>query len=282
MTECLSELTNIENKIEDKYYNFLQKFIIFNKVGSGGFGEVWLACYKKTYKLCAIKYIKKKEKNIEYNKEIDIMEKLKKKSNICEIYEYYENEFNLIIVMEYLPGKELFDYINISIYKEDIVKKIFIQILTGIKHIHDEQYIHRDIKPENIIINNIDNKDISVKLIDFGLAEYCDDTTILTNPGGSEVYMAPEVYKKKYTKQADIYSLGVILYIMLCGEHPYYNHNNIIKKNSIILNEVYWFVITENAKKLVLSMLEIDPDKRIKINDIFNHPWITNSNPKKK
>ena len=94
--------------------------------------------------------------------------------------------------------------------------------------------------------------------------------------------MAPEVYKKKYTKQADIYSLGVILYIMLCGEHPYYNHNNIIKKNSIILNEVYWFVITENAKKLVLSMLEIDPDKRIKINDIFNHPWITNSNPKKK
>jgi len=272
----LKALIKYEDEIRKKRQEFLNKFILIKELGVGGFGEVWLAHYKNSFKLCAIKFIRKTNEFFVYNKEINIMKKCKNKSKLCQLYENYEDEFKLIIVMEYIAGKELYDYINIKLYPEDIIKNIFIQILQGIQEMHEADLVHRDIKPENIIIENIeDNLNLNVTILDFGLAEYCNNTTILTRKCGSLEYMAPEVKKEKYNKSSDIYSLGILLYIMLCGENPFYNNSSKLKHNICPFTEPNWKIISDEAKVLVIKLLTIDPNKRIKIDNIFKHPWIT-------
>lgn len=261
-----------DNLLNPELIIFINKYTKLQKINSGGFGDVFLVVNKNTKKKCVMKVIKKNV-NVDFKKEVTILEKLKKNNNISEIYDYKFNENYMIIIMEYIEGKELFEYINKYLLKEDIVKNIFYKILCGMKYIHDNNIIHKDIKPENILVNNIFDENCVVKIIDFGLADFCDDFITLDKICGSCEYIAPEVYQKKYNKKSDIFSLGIILYTMLCGEHPLYTSENKIKNTKIFSEERWRLFNNIKLKNLIKRMLSINYENRPSIDEIIEHDW---------
>lgn len=172
-----------------------------------------------------MKIIKKanliQEQKEQFLKEIDVLRQLDN-PNIVKLYEFYEDENSFYIVTELVHGKELFDeIIERDSFTEKEVATIMQQILSGLNYAHLHNLVHRDIKPENILIEK-DSKDISdwhIKIIDWGVSVHFEKNELLNQKVGTIEYAAPEVFKKKYNEKCDIWSLGVILYIML-GQAP--------------------------------------------------------------
>lgn len=156
--------------------------------------------------------------------------------------------------------------------------KSFIKLITIIKDLHNLNIIHRDIKPSNILVKrDIHNNIQDINLIDFSCSAICSKKFI-SGKCGTKKYMAPEI-NKKYNNKIDIYSLGIVLYAMLCGEHPFYDVNNKLKSlNKSLFTETIWKSISREAKNLISRMLEEEPEKRITIDEIFNHLWIIDHN----
>ncbi|KAL1619065.1 serine/threonine-protein kinase gin4 [Diplodia seriata] len=210
-------------------------------------------------------------------REIVIM-KLLNHSNIVKLFDVWENRSELYLIMEYVEGGELFGYIdeNVGLPEMETVF-IFRQIVAALLYCHRIKIHHRDLKPENILI---DAENLTIKLVDFGMAALQPEGRWLSTPCGSPHYAAPEVirYKQYDGGQADVWSCGVILYVMLTGQPPftYTDRQDLTHLFKIIAQAKYSMPhnLSEDAKDLISKILVPDPRRRINIEGVWKHPFL--------
>jgi calcium-dependent protein kinase len=211
--------------------------------------------------------------------ELEILESLDH-PNLVRYHATFTDPSFIHIVMELCKGGEVFERIHKNgCLSEQITAKVIYQVLTSLKHLHANGICHRDLKPENIMF--IDTNVDEIKIIDFGLSKkYCiSESNFLHSVVGTPYYVAPEVLSQQYDQRCDIWSVGVIMYIMLCGYPPFNGKTSreVIKKiKSGIFEFEYddWSLISMEAKDLIKHFLIVDPEKRITIEQAMQHPWI--------
>ena len=184
------------------------------------------------------------------------------------------------MVLEICSGGELFDRIvEVEHYSEAEARIAFSQMVEAVGHCHKLNIVHRDLKPENLLYRG-PLPDNTLKLADFGLAQIITPLTHLRTACGTPGYVAPEILQgKDYDKGVDMWSLGVILYILLCGFPPFYEDHTpelfrLIKKGQFDFPSPYWDDIDDSAKDLIKKLLVVDPKKRYSAADVFTHPWM--------
>ena len=197
--------------------------------------------------------------------------------NIVKIYEIFRDNKKLYIVMEFVEGKELLNYV-IEQYKlkESEAWSIIKQLLKTIKYVHSKKIIHRDLKPENIIINP---DKMQIKLIDFGLSSYYSDLVNLNTKVGTPYFVAPEVLDGSYNKEIDLWSIGVIWYTLLTGCPPFQadNINKVYEKIRAWKLKFYeedWSSLSQESQDFIKKLIVKSPSKRMTSDQALNHPWI--------
>mmetsp|Transcript_22805 Transcript_22805/g.25384 ORF Transcript_22805/g.25384 Transcript_22805/m.25384 type:complete len:477 (+) Transcript_22805:18-1448(+) len=250
------------------------------ELGKGGFSVVKEAVEKETKARVAVKIIEKSVSEEELQllqREIDIMRKLKH-DNIISLLEVFDDKDFIYLVLELVTGGELFDQIiNRGAYSERDAANITKQILHAIQYMHENGVAHRDLKPENLLCSG-PNNDL-IKVTDFGLSKDFGQATLKTSCGTPD-YVAPEVLKGlAYDHSVDIWSIGVIAYILLCGFPPFYGKNDQIIFEKILAAEFDfpspdWDNISEEAKNFIKSILVLDVNKRPDASQCLDFPWI--------
>ena len=252
-------------------------------LGQGSFGTVYLVKNKKLNNYFAMKIIEKssndEEKEDEIKNEINILRKLDH-PNILKINDFFSTKKEYFLITEFCPEGELFYEIkNFAPFDEALAGWYMKQILSAVNYCHKSKIIHRDLKPENILIYQRNKKGFnSIKIIDFGTAILFNKKD--KNLAGSIYYLAPEIISKnrKYTEKCDIWSCGIIMYILLTGKPPFNGDSDeeILKKilqNHLDLEKYPWSVISLKAKDLIKKLLETDTKKRITAEEALNHEW---------
>jgi calcium/calmodulin-dependent protein kinase I len=265
-------------------------------LGKGSFATVHLAIHKVSKKRYAAKIIHRKDMSVSViralTSEIEILRSIRHPSIVFvrEIFgstDVLDNDIPTVsIVMELMGGGELFDrIIDKQFYSEREAKIALKQILEAIDYCHDLNIVHRDIKPENLLYTN-ESESATLKLADFGLAVRMTPGVQLTHICGTPTYVAPEVLKKAnqgYGLQADLWSIGVILYILLCGCPPFYDDDNnelflLIQTAEFDFPDKFWGDVSEEAKDLVTKLLAADPERRLNAKETLAHPWLSLDN----
>jgi len=208
--------------------------------------------------------------------------------NIVRVYEYFETNECIFIVMEVMVGGELFDRIvEKEHYSESEAAKTIRPVVDAIRYSHGLRVAHRDIKPENLLLSSKDQNTV-IKVSDFGLAKYQIPKELMFTACGTPAYVAPEVLKGGgYDLKVDCWSLGVLIYVMLCGFPPFYDEDNnklfeLIKIGNFDFPSPYWDEISSSAKDLISKLLICDPTKRLTADEALKHDWLSgNSNSKK-
>ncbi len=263
------------------------QYKIIKKLGKGAYGTVWKVRNIKTGLLRAMKRITKMRNNI--NKLNDILNEIEilknmDHPNIVKIFEFFIEADGYYIITEYCHGGELFKAIKSKGYfSEDMAANIMYQVFNAMNYCHNtNKVIHRDLKPENIMIESIDPETgyYNIKIIDFGTAKIRQSDKSENKVLGSCYYIAPEVLNKKYNEKCDIWSCGVILYILLCGNVPFNGRDEReitqkIKLGKFDLNRKPFDNISEEAKDLIKQCLEMNVNKRISAKEALEHPWFT-------
>ena len=210
--------------------------------------------------------------------EINILKELDH-PNIVRFYETYIDYKYIHIVMQLWTGGELFDRIvKLEKFSEKDASELMKKILSAVQHLHKHNICHRDLKPENFLFKN-NKENAEIKIIDFGLSKkFSKQEENMTTIVGTPFYVAPEVLSGKYDTQCDLWSWGVILFVLLCGYPPFDGDSNkdifrAILKNKLEFDEEEWGNISDEAKDLISKLLVKDPKKRIKIDIALNHPW---------
>ncbi|CAL8071443.1 unnamed protein product [Calicophoron daubneyi] len=206
---------------------------------------------------------------------------------IIGIYDVIDTEDALYMILELVEGGELFDRIvSLGQLSESDAKFLFLQMVIAVKYLHEHGITHRDLKPENILLTGSDNRCL-IKVTDFGLSKLVDGNTMLRTFCGTPTYLAPEILKTAgsgtYTSAIDVWSLGVILYVCLVGYPPFTDERTDcdlqtqITKGLYDYPEKYWSGISAEAKDLVSKMLTVEPNERLTIQAVVEHPWLTDS-----
>ena len=261
-------------------------------LGSGAFGEVLLVHHKDLDRDFAMKIIKKRKNRSNDEKdilnEIGILKKLDH-PKILKVIDFYSTPKKYYIITEYCPEGELFnEIIKVGKFDEGQAAFIINQILKAVTYCHKMNIIHRDIKPENIMITNREkNGCLQVKLIDFGTAKIFEKGHQENKYVGSSYYMAPEIIKRKYDEKCDLWSIGVILYILLTGRPPFDGNDDdeILEnvKKGVYDKWAYPFpLLSAHAKDLIFKLLQYDPKKRLSAEEAIEHPWFKTAEFKKK
>lgn len=251
-------------------------------IGTGSFGEVWLATHNDTGAKRAIKQIflsDQGEAELEkLLKEVSILKCLDH-PNIIRVFGVYKNKNKLSIVTEYCSGGELFDRIQkMKRFSENLAAKYMLDIVSAVMHCHDCDIVHRDLKPENMLFEE-NTEGAQLKLIDFGTSRFVPDDKMLRKPIGTCYYMAPEVLTSEYGKKVDVWSLGVILFAMLSGNVPFPGKSDQeiftkIKNSPLTFSQPCWSTISDEAKFLIRKMLEKRPENRYSIEEVYNDQWL--------
>lgn len=285
-------LTLIKRKIEflRNKGNMAQFYKICEKIGKGCFGKVYKVYHDITGQYRALKVVKKKTINLqdgdkEFLKEIEVLSQIEH-PNIIQIYEYFEVEDSYFVIVELAKGYELMDaIIELDKFNEKQAICIMEQLFSSVSYMHSIGILHRDLKLENIMTENKTLREINIKLIDFGSA-YCisknNYSKKLKLKVGSPYYMAPEVINGNYDIRCDNWSVGVIMYILLTGEPPFFGETNSetfekVKKGEIDVTKKQWIRLSENAKDLIQKFLTLDVNKRITVQQALKHPWISDN-----
>ncbi|KAF8372018.1 cmk-1 [Pristionchus pacificus] len=245
--------------------------------------EVFLAESKEHRgRLVAIKCIDKKAlkgKEESLENEIKVLRKLRHE-NIVQLYDTYDEKQYVYLVMELVTGGELFDRIVAKgSYTEKDASLLIKQVLAAVQYMHDNGVVHRDLKPENLLYYNSDEES-KIMISDFGLSK-TEDSGIMATACGTPGYVAPEVLQQKpYGKAVDVWSIGVIAYILLCGYPPFYDENDAnlfaqIIKGDYEFDAPYWDQISESAKDFISHLMCCDPDQRYDCEQALAHPWIS-------
>jgi calcium/calmodulin-dependent protein kinase I len=268
-----------------KYYD------IGETLGKGSFAVVKKGMPKEGGPPVAVKIVDKKDAQFDeasLQQEIAIMRKVVH-PNCIRLVEVFDEKAKMYIVVELVTGGELFDrIINRGHYSEKDAATLMCEVATAIDYLHSLGIVHRDLKPENLLYSSGDegSPDYNViKVADFGLAKVLTGGAKdggMSTTCGTPGYVAPEVLEQNargYGPEVDAWSLGVILYILLCGFPPFYDESNavlfqLIKKGSYTFPSPYWDDVSESAKDLVHKLLTVDPKKRATVKDVLSHPWV--------
>ncbi|CAL4919450.1 unnamed protein product [Urochloa decumbens] len=270
--------------LKRKTENLKDKYSLGRRLGQGQFGTTYLCVERSTGKEFACKSILKRklvtDDDVEdVRREIQIMYHLAGHPNVISIRGAYEDAVAVHLVMELCAGGELFDRIVQRGHYTERKAAELARVIVGVVEVcHSMGVMHRDLKPENFLF--VDQKEeAALKTIDFGLSIFFRPGQIFTDVVGSPYYVAPEVLKKKYGPEADVWSAGVIIYILLCGVPPFWaeNEQGIFEEvlhGRLDFESEPWPSISEGAKDLVRRMLIRDPRKRLTAHEVLRHPWV--------
>ncbi|CAI9104374.1 OLC1v1003032C1 [Oldenlandia corymbosa var. corymbosa] len=271
---------------------FTNKYEMGEEVGRGHFGYTCSAIAKKgelKNQKVAVKVVPKDKMTTaiaveDVRREVKILRALTKHSNLVQFYDAFEDEINVYIVMELCEGGELLDRILArgGKYSEDEAKVVMAQILDVAAFCHLQGVVHRDLKPENFLYTSKDESS-QLKVIDFGLSDFVRPDEKLNDIVGSAYYVAPEVLHRSYGSEADVWSIGVIAYILLCGSRPFWARTEsgifrAVLKADPSFDEAPWPSLSVEAKDFVKRLLHKDPRKRMTAAQALSHPWIRNCN----
>ncbi|XP_019163795.1 PREDICTED: calcium-dependent protein kinase 17-like [Ipomoea nil] len=259
-------------------------YSIGKELGRGQFGVTHLCIHKKTGEQFACKTIAKrklvnKEDIEDVRREVQIMHHLSGQQNIVELKGAYEDKHSVHLVLELCAGGELFDrIISKGHYTERAAASLLRTIVQTVHSCHSMGVIHRDLKPENFLLLNKDENS-PLKVTDFGLSVFYKEGEVFKDIVGSAYYIAPEVLKRGYGPEVDIWSIGIMLYILLCGVPPFWAESengifNAILRGHIDFTSDPWPSISPGAKDIVRKMLKSDPKQRLTAFEVLNHPWI--------
>ncbi|XVF35910.1 hypothetical protein REPUB_Repub19eG0012400 [Reevesia pubescens] len=254
------------------------------ELGRGQFGITYLCTEKATGRKYACKSISRRklvtDRDVEdVRREISILQHLTGQPNIVEFKGAYEDRQNLHLVMELCSGGELFDRIIAKgSYSERQAASIGRQIVNVVHACHFMGVMHRDLKPENFLLVSKDENS-PIKATDFGLSVFIEDGRMYKDLVGSAYYVAPEVLQRKYGKEIDVWSVGVILYILLSGVPPFWGETEkeifkAVLEGNLDLKSQPWPSISDGAKDLIRKMLARDPKRRITADQALEHPWL--------
>ncbi|KAL7466610.1 hypothetical protein ACHAXS_006905 [Conticribra weissflogii] len=275
------------------YGNVLQDYHVYPKVlGSGHYGCVRECVQRSTKKAFAVKSIdKSKIGRLDHlRREVAFLSKMNH-SGIMKMVDCYEDEEYVHIVTEKYTGGELFDKIidktrDDGCFSEPHAARIVKTLLEAVAYLHKMNICHRDIKPENILFEN-KSDDSDIRLIDFGLSRrHSKGDAPMSNPVGTAYYMSPELLKGKYDRSCDIWSVGVVAYILLCGYPPFNGDTDpdifeAIKKGQFDFPKQAWSGISNEAKDFIKCLLRKDPKKRFTAKEALGHPWVVKACEKK-
>lgn len=254
------------------------------ELGRGQFGVTYLVSHRETDRSFACKTIAtrrlvNREMVEDVRREVQIMHHLTGHRNIVDLKGAYEDRQSVNLVMELCEGGELFDrIIERGYYSEKAAAALCREIVTVVYDCHSLGVMHRDLKPENFLFLSKD-EDSPLKATDFGLSIFFKPGDTFSDLVGSAYYVAPEVLRRHYGVEADIWSAGVILYILLTGVPPFWAENEQGVFEAILQGQVDyisdpWPSISNDAKELVSSMLQVDPKDRPSVAEILKHPWV--------
>ncbi|KAF5473295.1 hypothetical protein F2P56_009917 [Juglans regia] len=257
------------------------------ELGRGEFGITKLCTDRATGETFACKTISKNKLRTavdvdDVRREVEIMKQLPGHPNIVSLKDTYEDDTAVHIVMELCEGGELFDRIVArGHYTERAAAAVTKTVVEVVQMCHEHGVMHRDLKPENFLFANM-KETAPLKAIDFGLSVFFKPGERFTEIVGSPYYMAPEVLKRNYGPEIDVWSAGVILYILLCGFPPFWAETEqgvaqAIIKSVVNFKKDPWPKVSDNAKDLVKKMLNPDPKRRLTAQEVLDHPWLQNA-----
>ncbi|GMM29504.1 serine/threonine protein kinase [Martiniozyma asiatica (nom. inval.)] len=296
---------------ENKHISFFDKYILTSKLlGTGHYAQVKEAINRESDEVCAVKIFhptrKSEKETTQFNRELDILTKLNH-PNIVGFYSTFlepasNNSITTYLVLEKINGGELFNRIvKKGKLNQPEVKNLMNQLLEGLSYLHSMGIVHRDLKPENILLSIEHSKpgdpkvepwdegelNVSVKIADFGLAKFIGNFQFTNTLCGTPAYVAPEVLvnseQRKYNKAVDMWSVGVLLYVCLCGFPPFSEELGPPSMRQQIIDakyafySPYWDSIDDFALDLISRLLVANPNKRLSVTEALNHPWISDS-----
>ncbi|CAD8087488.1 unnamed protein product [Paramecium sonneborni] len=263
--------------------NYREIFLNLKVIGKGTYAKVLLAQRKQNQSKYAVKTFQKSALIDKNNKqrqgllnEINLL-RCCDHPNIIKLYEIYESGDYIYLVMELLEGGELFDLIlETQCFQESKVAMIMFKIFDALEYLHTKNIMHRDLKPENILLKD-KSENFDLKIADFGLASYTE-ADLLIRRCGTPGYVAPEILEdKKYNEKVDVFSVGIIFYILLSGQAPFYGNSldEIIEKNRDCQINYKDLKVSEDALDLLKKCLEPNPENRISSLEALSHPFIS-------
>lgn len=272
--------------------NFGAKFELVKEVGRGHFGHTCSAKGKKGTlkgKVVAVKIISKAKMTTalaieDVRREVKILKALSGHKHMIKFHDVFEDANNVYIVMEFCEGGELLDRIlsRGGRYPEEVAKTIVEQILNVVAFCHLQGVVHRDLKPENFLFATRE-EDAPLKVIDFGLSDFVRPDQRLNDIVGSAYYVAPEVLHRSYNVEGDMWSIGVITYILLCGSRPFWSRTESGIFRSVLradpnFHDSPWPSVSPEAKDFVRRLLNKDHRKRMTAAQALTHPWLQDEN----
>jgi serine/threonine protein kinase len=277
-------------------YNFktnINFYEIEKRIGKGSFGKVYLAhqiltgC-KVALKVISKKSLKKKNAEQRIQKEINILKQIPPHPNIIRLFEIFQDTDYYYLVFEYAPLGDLVSYFfKEDLFPEEKLRDFYGKFLRGLEHIHKANIIHRDIKPDNILMD----ANFNPKIADFGISNFYNKDEIIEDTGGTPLYLSPEVIENegKINFKTDIWSSGIVLYLLVFGDTPFKGRN---------MNELFLQILSKEVnfnhtndfnddqslvQDLIKKMLTKNPENRITLDQIKKHEWLSNNlNNKKK
>ncbi|KAJ3075647.1 hypothetical protein HDU98_007331 [Podochytrium sp. JEL0797] len=271
----LTETDLLAKILSSSQVNVIGNYVLGKTLGEGSFGKVKLATHSLTGQEVAVKVVDKIHAAV-VAREIETWRHLHH-PNIAQLYEVLTTESKIYMFTEYCAGGEAFDYLcnmNRLDDQDPATRKMVREIVEAVEYCHDKNFVHRDLKLENVLLT----EDLTVKVIDFGFTRPYNEMNLLDTYCGSVAYAAPEMITgKKYSgPRADIWSLGVIIYTLLCGYLPFDDDNEAIihQKINALDYELPDF-LSDDSKSLISQILRINPTDRISVHDILTHPWFT-------
>jgi len=272
---------SINNSDGTKKFNDVYR--LGETLGKGAFSVVREGTHKKSDSSFAIKIVMKSQLTPEdetaLKDEINILQDLEY-SHIIRLYAVYDESNYFYLITERMLGGELFDRIvSKCYYNEKEARDVCATLFVAMDYIHKKRVAHRDLKPENLLLMS-EGSDSDIKIADFGFAKRTMNDTCLRTQCGTPGYVAPEILEGvPYGTQADMWSLGVIAFILLGGYPPFIEENQRdlfrkIRKGQYEFHEEYWGGVSDEAKDLITSLLSVNPETRFSAQDALNHSWI--------
>jgi len=298
--------------IADSPGNIRAVYSVQAKLGNGAFGSVWKVAHIRSGTLAAVKTVARQRQRITYadaekadlyeclrrarrrdaerlREEIEIMKVLGDhagQEHVVRLLDTFEDQDNLHLVMELCTGGELIDFLfHAKVFTELHASLLLRQMLQGIAYMHAKHIVHRDIKPENTLLAyNCPLESNVVKLSDFGLSCVCPPDEFLKQPCGTISFIAPQVLRGHYNHAADLWSCGIVAYLLLCGRLPFCGKKDEtllarIKRGNYAFSSSGWKLVADDAKDLIRGLLKHSPEERAKPADALAHRWVRDCKP---
>jgi len=263
--------------------SFSELYKMGKQLGEGAFSVVKDGTHKQSGDSFAIKIVTKAKLTAEDEKalkdEISVLKELKH-DHIIRLYDVFDEGQYYYLVTEKMSGGELFDrVVQKSYYNEKEARDVCKILFEAMRYCHTQKVAHRDLKPENLLLYS-EHNDAEIKIADFGFAKKCTKPNSLKTQCGTPGYVAPEILESVlYDTKADMWSLGVIMYILLGGYPPFIEQNQRdlfrkIRKGQYEFHEEYWGQVSSDAKDLISSLLTVNPSRRLSAEDTLRNKWI--------